>query len=165
MCFLKCRVSSSLRAKRHSQPSHEHLYGFSPANRTHTQTPSGGKPRCVRVYVCVCGVGRVAVGGGNYSTYIHTHTHTFKLDCFTDEIGFTRVLKPSTPPPLPSFQTSGRSVPMTKQCFGRTGFFPPSRPLPPFLSLFLLACPPLSTTPSRPPLSTTPSRPPSLPRA
>ena len=31
VCFLKCLVSSSLRAKRHSQPSHEHLYGFSPA--------------------------------------------------------------------------------------------------------------------------------------
>lgn len=25
VCFLKCLVSSSLRAKRHSQPSHEHL--------------------------------------------------------------------------------------------------------------------------------------------
>lgn len=34
VCFLKCLVSSSLRAKRHSQPSHEHLYGFSPAEQT-----------------------------------------------------------------------------------------------------------------------------------
>ena len=33
VCFLKCLVNSSLRAKRHSQPSHEHLYGFSPAGR------------------------------------------------------------------------------------------------------------------------------------
>lgn len=38
MCFLKCLVSSSLRAKRHSQPSHEHLYGFSPAEHKHTGT-------------------------------------------------------------------------------------------------------------------------------
>ena len=30
VCFLKWRVSSSERAKRQSQPSHEHLYGFSP---------------------------------------------------------------------------------------------------------------------------------------
>lgn len=39
VCFLKCLVSSSLRAKHHSQPSHEHLYGFSPAGsqQTHTQ--------------------------------------------------------------------------------------------------------------------------------
>lgn len=40
VCFLKCLVSSSLRAKRHSQPSHEHLYGFSPAGsqQTHNGT-------------------------------------------------------------------------------------------------------------------------------
>ncbi len=42
MCFLKCRVSSSLLAKRHSQPSHEHLYGFSPVNKnTNTFQPAG----------------------------------------------------------------------------------------------------------------------------
>lgn len=34
VCFLKCLVNSSLRAKRHSQPSHEHLYGFSPVERS-----------------------------------------------------------------------------------------------------------------------------------
>ena len=31
VCFLKWRVSSSERAKRHSHPSQEHSYGFSPA--------------------------------------------------------------------------------------------------------------------------------------
>lgn len=31
VCFLKWRVSSSERAKRHSHPSHEHWYGFSPS--------------------------------------------------------------------------------------------------------------------------------------
>lgn len=36
VCFLKCLVNSSLRAKRHSQPSHEHLYGFSPAKSAKT---------------------------------------------------------------------------------------------------------------------------------
>lgn len=42
VCFLKCRVSSSLLAKRHSQPSHEHLYGFSPVNKnTNTFQPAG----------------------------------------------------------------------------------------------------------------------------
>lgn len=30
VCFLKWRVSSSDRANLHSQPSHEHRYGFSP---------------------------------------------------------------------------------------------------------------------------------------
>lgn len=30
VCFLKWRVSSSERANLHSQPSHEHRYGFSP---------------------------------------------------------------------------------------------------------------------------------------
>lgn len=31
VCFLKWRVSSSERAKRHSHPSQEHWYGFSPS--------------------------------------------------------------------------------------------------------------------------------------
>ena len=33
VCFLWCLVSSSDRAKRHSQPSHEQRYGFSPRKK------------------------------------------------------------------------------------------------------------------------------------
>lgn len=47
VCFLKCRVSSSLLAKRHSQPSHEHLYGFSPVNKNTFQYTSAGKHSAV----------------------------------------------------------------------------------------------------------------------
>lgn len=36
VCFLKWRVSSSERAKRHSHPSQEQAYGFSPSD-TRTQ--------------------------------------------------------------------------------------------------------------------------------
>ncbi len=42
VCFLKCLVSSSLLAKRHSQPSHEHLYGFSPVNKNTFQSAGFG---------------------------------------------------------------------------------------------------------------------------
>ncbi|TNN39054.1 hypothetical protein EYF80_050776 [Liparis tanakae] len=50
VCFRKCLVSSSLRAKRHTQPSHEQRYGFSPADiGTGEQVSSSLSPRWTRL--------------------------------------------------------------------------------------------------------------------
>lgn len=58
VCFRKWRVSSSERANLHSQPSHEHRYGFSPAERHHNQV----RTQLVNYFIIIRSSGKLTQG-------------------------------------------------------------------------------------------------------